>query len=90
MFTNVYMLFDNVSQLFIGSPVLLTNDAVAIRSFKELMKDDRFPYKSMASDINLYRLGQMNTATGELKTEKQQLGNLQQMFDLESVKNIKE
>lgn len=87
MFTNVYMLFDNVSQLFIGSPTLLVNDAVAIRSFKELMKDDRFPYKHMAADINLFRLGQLNTATGELITEKQQLGNLQQMYDVDSVNN---
>lgn len=96
MWQNVYMLFDTISQMFIGSLSILINDAVAMRSYCEFIEKTDNPMKEMVQDINLYKIGQFHTATGEFKAEKKYICNIgsliieRQLKEKEKQKNVKQ
>lgn len=83
MMYGVYMLFDNCSQSYVGAMTLIKNDAVAIRSFKDLLVSDNpnFPYKNMASDINLMKIGEFNVESGDFVSKKELICNLGNLLD---------
>lgn len=66
MINTIYMLYDDVSGSFIGSPMIMVNDNIAKRSMASFVNSPNFPYKSFINDIKLYKLGSFNFETGEI------------------------
>lgn len=91
MNTNCYMLFDTCSQSFVGSMCLIVNDAVAKRSFRDLMNSDErtFPFKRMARDINLMKIGVFNTQSGVFESHVEFICNLENLKEEVNVSDTK-
>ncbi len=64
------MLFDTIANMFVGSLFIVINDAVAMRSVADLLKTPQFPFSRFADSLQLYKIGDLNTQTGELDADK--------------------
>lgn len=76
MVNAIYMLFDRVSQSYIGSMMLFNNDLVCKRSLKSFVNSSDFPYRDMVEDLTLYKLGDFDLSTGTIAPNKEMVVNL--------------
>lgn len=73
MLYSIYMLFDEKSEMFVGNPFLMVNNATAIRTTSSIVRDKNNPFSSTADDLVLFNLGQFNIGTGEIIFNKQKV-----------------
>ena len=71
---NIYAIKDSVVGAFM-QPFYLVNDEAAKRSFRQAMKDESSQYSKIAGDLQLFRLGEFDDESGEIKGEVEFLEN---------------
>lgn len=63
MKTNLYVVYDTVSETTVSPLFSASRDEAAIRSFTEMMTDQRHPLSKHARDLHLIYVGQIDHAT---------------------------
>lgn len=63
MFRRIYCIFDRVASEVFGPVMVLPNDAVAIRTFRDALFQ---PNSTNHADYDLYCIGYLDTETGAL------------------------
>ena len=76
MVNNLYMLYDNVSQSYISTPIVCPNKAVMLRNLKSLIKVNKFQFIDMIDDLKLFCVGTIDLNTGVIKSEIEFISNL--------------
>lgn len=61
----IYSIYDRKAEIF-NTPFFCRNDSVALRSFEDLLKDDRTTVSQHPEDFVLYKLGQFNDENGQV------------------------
>ena len=65
---NIYSVKDTVVGEM-GNPFYLNNDEMAKRGFKQAIKNDQSQIGINYTDMQLYRLGILDTVTGEIESK---------------------
>lgn len=90
---NIYAVKDTIQGAFMN-PFYLQNDQVAMRSFKNTIESEQMnTIKMNAKDMQLYKLGEFEEETGEIKSEVKFLVNGSHYLPIKELKeneNIKE
>lgn len=87
MINNIYMLFDRVSQAYVGSLMILANDNVAMRSIKNLVNNPQFPMKDLVEDLQFFKLGTIDVVSGKIESEVKFMLNLSDVLDMKGGSN---
>ncbi len=66
---NVYCIYDVKAGIF-NKPFFMTKDAMAVRSFSDIVNDDRSSICSHPEDYTLHRIGSYDDGTGVLEAGK--------------------
>ncbi len=67
MITKLYSIKDTKADM--GLPFAQMNDHVAMRTFKTLVNDEKQELSKYPEDLELYKIGSYDTATGQLTSE---------------------
>ena len=62
----IYTIYDSKAETY-NTPFLMLNDAVAVRSFQELLTDPMTTIQKNPEDYTLFHIGEFNGLTGQVK-----------------------
>lgn len=75
MILNIYTIKDTIIGEF-QNPIISNNDKTMQRALKETMLDKENDLYKYSKDLQLFKLGEYNTQTGEIKNDVQFILNL--------------
>lgn len=63
---NLYSVYDTKMEIY-APPYIANNDAIGIRHFGDMAKNDNYPYHMHPKDYVLFQVGIWDDHTGEIK-----------------------